>query len=65
MIKSGIIMDLSFPVKKIVAICGHDNKYDIPKEIVDLAFYMWEKFNACNIGCLEESRDEVVEKLQE
>ena len=63
---SGIVMDLSFhediiyfPVKKIVAICGYDN------EIVDLAFYIREKFNACNIGCLEESRDEVVAKLQE
>ena len=60
-------MDLSFhedimyfPVKKIVVICGYDNENDIPYEIANLACHIQYKFNACKIGYLKESRDEVI-----
>ena len=59
-------MDLSIheniiylPLKKIVFICGYDNGYDIPDEILDLAFYIRDKFNTRKIGYLKESRDEI------
>ena len=49
MLRSGIIMDLTFheniiyfPVKKAVAICGYDNEYDILYEIANLACYVQE-----------------------
>ena len=67
-----IIMDLSFhkdiiyfPVNKIVVICSYDNGDDIPDEIQDLALYIRDEFNACEVGDLDKSRDELVKKLQE
>ena len=47
-----------------MAIRGY-NKDDIPDEILGLAFYIRDKFNAFKIGYLEEDRDEVIEGLQE
>ena len=37
--------------------CGYDNEDDIPDEILDLAIYIRDKFNACEIGYLPNSRD--------